>query len=128
MSLLVPLVLFGLLWALLILPQQRRMRAQQEMQNNLAPGDELVTAGGVYGRVTEVDSESVFLEVAEGIELRVAKSAVARRLPAQLATTDEAAEAEVDEFDLDLDGDTTAPAIPPPDGPDGQSRARRDDG
>lgn len=128
MSLLVPLVLFGLLWALLILPQQRRMRAQQEMQNSLQPGDEIVTAGGVYGRVSEVDSESIFLEVAEGIELRVARSAVSRRLPPADPALEQGDEAdELDEFDVDLDGDTATPALPPPDGPDGPAGPRRDD-
>jgi preprotein translocase subunit YajC len=105
MSLLVPLVLFGLLWAFLVLPQQRRMRAQQEMQNSLQPGDEVVTAAGIYGRVSEVESDSLLVEVAPGIELRMARSAIGRRLPPEEA--DALAEGEgVDEFDVDLDGDT----------------------
>lgn len=131
MELLVPLILFGLLWALLILPQQRRMRAQQQMQNALQPGDEVVTSAGIYGRVTLVESDSLLLEVAPGIELRMAKGAVGRRLEPE-----EAAVVEDEDAELDADqvgGPAVPPALPPadapppPDVPGGPAAPRRDD-
>jgi preprotein translocase subunit YajC len=74
------LVTFGLMWALLILPQQRRMRQHQEVVASLEVGDEIVTAGGLYGTITSVDEETLAVEVAPGIVLRVLRSAVSQRI------------------------------------------------
>lgn len=134
MELLVPLILFGLLWALLILPQQRRVRAQQQMQNALQPGDEVVTSAGIYGRVTLVESDSLLLEVAPGIELRMARGAVGRRLePEEAAMVEDADEDEEADVDADADQVGGPPAIPPadaalpPEVPGGPAAPRRDD-
>jgi preprotein translocase subunit YajC len=71
------LVLLLLMWLLLIRPQRRRQLAQQQMVNALQVGSEVVTAGGLYGTVTALEAEEVRLEVADGVEVRVAKRAVA---------------------------------------------------
>lgn len=75
--LLIPLVLT---WVLFIIPQQRRVRAQQAMLETLEVGDEVITSAGIYGTVTEVADEVVRIEVADGVELTFAKLAVIRRL------------------------------------------------
>jgi preprotein translocase subunit YajC len=74
------LITFGLMWALLILPQQRRMRKHQVVISSLRTGDEVVTAGGVYGTITSVDEETLAVEVAPGVVLRVLRSAVTSRV------------------------------------------------
>ena len=74
------LITFGLMWVLLILPQQRRMRQHQAVVASLRAGDEVVTAGGVYGTITSVDEETLAVEVAPGIILRVLRSAVSQRI------------------------------------------------
>ena len=74
------LITFGLMWALLILPQQRRMRQHAAVISTLRVGDEVVTAGGVYGTVTSVDEETLGVEVAPGIVLRVLRNAVSQRI------------------------------------------------
>ena len=74
------LITFGLMWALLILPQQRRMREHQAVIASLRAGDEVVTAGGVYGTITSVDEETLAVEVAPGVVLRVLRSAVTQRI------------------------------------------------
>jgi preprotein translocase subunit YajC len=74
------LITFVLMWALLIRPQQRRMRQHQLVVSSLRAGDEIITAGGIYGRVRSVDDESMILEVAPGIELRVLRAAVSQRV------------------------------------------------
>src|ERR671915_36164 len=66
------LVLLLLMWFLLIRPQRKRQVEQQRMIESLRVGQEVVTAGGLYGTVNEVD-----LEIADGIEVRVAKRAIA---------------------------------------------------
>ena len=74
------LITFGLMWALLILPQQRKMRQHQAVVASLEPGDEVVTAGGVYGTIVSVEDEVLGVEVAPGIVLRVLRNAVSQRL------------------------------------------------
>lgn len=74
------LLTFLLMWVLLIRPQQRRMRQHQSVVASLEPGDEIVTAGGIYGVVVSVDDDSLMLEVAPELELKVLRAAVSQRL------------------------------------------------
>jgi preprotein translocase subunit YajC len=94
------LITFLLMWALLIRPQQRRMRQHQLVVSSLRAGDEIITAGGIYGRVRSVDDESMILEVAPGVELRVLRAAVSQRVTEEeeeeLADEDEAVRGEGD--------------------------------
>ena len=83
------LVTFGLMWALLIRPQQRRLRQHQSVMTSLEVGDEVVTAGGIYGRIRSLEDESMILEVAPGIELRVLRAAVSQRVTADEDEDDE---------------------------------------
>jgi preprotein translocase subunit YajC len=71
------LLLLALMWFMLIRPQRRRQQETQRMVQALQVGKEIVTAGGLYGKVTEVHDDEVRIEVADGVEVRVAKRAVA---------------------------------------------------
>jgi preprotein translocase subunit YajC len=71
------LVLLALMWFLLIRPQRRRQVEAQRLVDSLAVGKEIVTAGGLYGTVTALDGDEVRIEIADGVEVRVAKRAVA---------------------------------------------------
>jgi preprotein translocase subunit YajC len=101
------LLTFGLMWVLLILPQQRRMKQHQAVVASLRAGDEVVTAGGVYGTITSVDEDTLAVEVAPGVVLRVLRSAVSQRI------------APLDEADDDEDEDDDAPVDDPPADKDG---------
>jgi preprotein translocase subunit YajC len=68
--------MIAVLWFLLIRPQRARQAAHRNLLAELAPGDEVVTAGGVLGRVSSVAEDHVKLEIAPGTEIRVAKEAV----------------------------------------------------
>jgi preprotein translocase subunit YajC len=74
------LAIFVLMWLMFIRPQQRRIRAQQQMLSSLQPGDEIVTAGGLIGTIRALDETQIRVEVASGIELRVVRNAISRRL------------------------------------------------
>jgi preprotein translocase subunit YajC len=71
------LVLLVLLWFLLIRPQRRRQMETQRMIAQLAVGQEIVTAGGLFGRVTAVEDTELRVEIADDVEVRIAKRAVA---------------------------------------------------
>ncbi len=90
-GLLVIVALFVVFWLLLIRPQRRRQRAQDEMIASLRVGDEIVTAGGLYGDIKAIEGDEVYVEIAEGIEVRVARRAVAGVMP------DEDEDAELEE-------------------------------
>ena len=76
-------ILFGvaLIWLFIVLPQRRRQSTHQKMLDALKTGDEVLTAGGIYGYVTELAQEEIAIEVADGVELRIAKQAVASIVP-----------------------------------------------
>jgi preprotein translocase subunit YajC len=79
-SILFLVVMIGLLYMLMIRPQQRRARAQKALQSAVDVGDEVVTIGGIYGEVTEVDDETIVVEIADGVEVRFVRSAISRKL------------------------------------------------
>jgi preprotein translocase subunit YajC len=79
-ALIVLALTFGLLWVLFLLPQQRRVRAHQRLIASLEEGDEVILSAGIFGRITTLGSEELALEVAPGVELRVARQAVLRRV------------------------------------------------
>ena len=71
------IIAFAFLWFVLIRPQKRRQLQQQQMLNRLNVGDEVVTAGGIYGEITEVvDDEDVMVRIAPGLVVRVARRAI----------------------------------------------------
>lgn len=76
-----------LMWALLIQPQRRRQQKQARLLAELAVGDEVVTLGGLYGRVQSVEDDAVMLEIAPQTNVRVAKSAVAARAAPEAENT-----------------------------------------
>ena len=73
-------LMFLVLWAIVILPQQRRMRAHQALVSVLQEGDEVMTTSGILGTITAIDDEVLHLEVAPGIRLRIVRAAIARRM------------------------------------------------
>lgn len=76
-----PLTLTALLFYLLaVRPQKRLAAARRALVESLAIGDEVVTAGGIFGRIERLDDRSLQLEVALGITLRVDRGAIVRRV------------------------------------------------
>jgi len=71
------LVLLALVWFMLIRPQRRRQQEAQRLLETISVGKEIVTAGGLFGTVTAVEGDEVRVEIADGVEVRLAKRAVA---------------------------------------------------
>ena len=80
MSGLILLPLIAVMIWLMIIPQRRQMKEQRALLANLEEGDAVLTTSGIYGVTTEIDGEVIYLEVAEGIELKMSKAAVTRRV------------------------------------------------
>ncbi len=80
-SLIMLVVLFALFYFLLIRPQQKRAKEHREMTEKLAKGDEVVTQGGVLGKVTKVTDSFIAIEIADGVEVKVQRMAVATLMP-----------------------------------------------
>ncbi|MCC7200565.1 MAG: preprotein translocase subunit YajC [Gammaproteobacteria bacterium] len=79
---LLPLVLiFVVFYFLLIRPQTKRAKEHKEMVAKLANGDEVVTTGGILGKVTSVNDNFVTVEIASGVEIKVQKFQVAQLMP-----------------------------------------------
>jgi preprotein translocase subunit YajC len=68
--------LIGLMYVMLILPQQRRVKRHQQLIASLEPGDEVMTTAGVYGTLTSIEGETATLLVAPSIELKIAIGSV----------------------------------------------------
>ena len=85
-------IIFVIFYFLLIRPQQKKQKEVQEMLNNLAYGDTVMTTGGIHGKVTGLADAVVTLEIADKVRIKVARSAIGAILqksgsPAPAATT-----------------------------------------
>jgi preprotein translocase subunit YajC len=81
MGLLPIILMFVVLWFLMIRPQMKKSKEHKTMVESLAKGDEVVTQGGVAGKVTKVGESYIGLEIADNVEISVQKAAVATVLP-----------------------------------------------
>ena len=70
----IPLIL--VMYFMMIRPQQQRLKAQRAMLEQLDIGDDVVTDSGIYGTVSDIDGPTVFLMVADGVEIKLAKGKI----------------------------------------------------
>lgn len=79
------LILFGgmflLFYLILWRPQSKRAKEHRELITNITKGDEVLTSGGLLGKVTRVSEDYIAIQVADGVELKVQKASVAAALP-----------------------------------------------
>jgi preprotein translocase subunit YajC len=90
-------IMFGALYAFMIRPQQRRQKEHVRLLSSLEEGDMVMTNGGIYGAIAEVEGDIVWLEVAPEVELKIMKSSIADRAPDVAAADDVAATDDDDE-------------------------------
>ncbi len=81
LPLLMIVLLFGVMYFMMIRPQQKRRREAEQMQRALTVGDEVITIGGLHGRVAAVDDDVVSIEIAPGVHARYSRPAIARVVP-----------------------------------------------
>lgn len=81
LNLLFPIILIGAFYFLLIRPQTKRAKEHKQMVETLKKGDEVVSGGGVLGRITEIGENFVQLEIAENVQIRIQKQAISTLMP-----------------------------------------------
>ena len=74
MNIIFLVLLFGAMWFLLIAPQRKKQKEHQKMLKELSSGDEVVTAGGIYGVITNVKEDRFVVRIAENTKVEIAKS------------------------------------------------------
>lgn len=74
------IAIFAIFYFFIIRPQQMRAKQHADLVSTLSTGDRVVTAGGIYGTVTRVEEDSVMVEVAPDVELRMAKDAIVTKV------------------------------------------------
>lgn len=75
------LVIFGAFYFLLIRPQQKKQKAHAALVSSLSVGDEVMTAGGILGKVTNVTEHYAAIEIADGTTIKVQKASISQVVP-----------------------------------------------
>ncbi len=106
-QLIILVAMFALLWVLLIRPQRAKQQHQKRLLDTIEPGDEILTVGGLYGIVQEIDEEDdLIVEIADGIQVRIARRAVGGVVKPDDDDEDEDVEEPSDDDAAELDEET----------------------
>jgi preprotein translocase subunit YajC len=87
-ELLVPIAILGVMWFVLLRPQQQRVKQHRAFVASLQVGDEVVTTSGLFGTVTALDDDRARLRVAPDVELTIARMAIGRPQHAAAASAE----------------------------------------
>ena len=76
---LIPLgLMFGIMYFLVIMPQQRQRKKTQEMLAAIKNGDKVITTSGIYGTINGIDGDTIILKIADQVKIRIARAAIAQ--------------------------------------------------
>ena len=76
MSILMIVMLFVIMYFFMIRPQQKKQKEIQQMREKLKVGDQIITSGGIYGKIKEIMDAAFIIEIAEGVKIKVDKASV----------------------------------------------------
>ena len=106
MQVVILFVMLGALYAFMIVPQQRKMKAHQALLRSLEEGDVVVTSSGIFGAIAEVEGDVIWLEVAPEVELKIVKSSVTEKVPdSDASDNDDDDIDDIDDIDDENDDD-----------------------
>jgi preprotein translocase subunit YajC len=106
--LIVMVLLLGVMYVMLIRPQRRRQAQHQTMIESAGVGEDVLTTGGIYGTVTEVEGDDLVVEIADGVSVHMTRRGIAAVLPPEEEDDDEEfldADATEELDELEPDGD-----------------------
>lgn len=84
-NIIIMILLFGAMWFLLIAPQRKRQKQQAQMIKELTVGDNVITAGGIYGTITNVKDDRLVIKIADNTRIEVVKNAIQTKVTEQPA-------------------------------------------
>ncbi|MXW43054.1 MAG: preprotein translocase subunit YajC [Acidimicrobiia bacterium] len=74
------LLMFVAMYFFMVRPQQKKARQHRELLESLDVGDEVITASGLYGMITDFDGGTIFIEVSDGVEIKISRETVANKV------------------------------------------------
>ena len=74
------IIIFAIIYLLIMRPQQKKQKLLQEMLRNLQKGDKVVTQAGVYGTIAQIDEKTILLQVADKVQVKIARWSVADKV------------------------------------------------
>jgi preprotein translocase subunit YajC len=102
------IVLLAVMYVVMIRPQRAKQRAQQTQLQSAGVGEDILTSGGIYGTITQIDGDDIVVEIADGVTIHMTRRAIAAVLPPEEEESEEVettAEAEDDHVDRQASGD-----------------------
>ncbi len=72
--------MFVAMYFFMVRPQQRKARQHRELLDSLDVGDEVITASGLYGMITDFDGGTVFIEISDGVEIKISRETIANKV------------------------------------------------
>jgi preprotein translocase subunit YajC len=104
--LIIMVLMLGVMYVLMIRPQRQRQSQQQSMIDSAGVGDDVLTTGGIYGTITQVEGDDVVVELAPELTVHMTRRGIAAVLPPEEEEADEdAGDDEEDEEDQDVESD-----------------------
>jgi len=78
------IIIFGIIYMLIMRPQQKKQKQQQEMLRNLQKGDKVVTQAGIYGTIAQIDEKIIVLQVADKVQFKIGRWSVADKVTEEI--------------------------------------------
>jgi preprotein translocase subunit YajC len=92
-------LMLGVMYVLMIRPQRQRQAQQQSMIGDAAVGDDVLTTGGIYGTISEVDGDDIVVEIATGVTVHMTRRGIAAVLPPEDEDEDDIVEGDLEADD-----------------------------
>lgn len=106
--LIIMVLMLGVMYVLMIRPQRQRQSQQQSMIDGAGVGDDVLTTGGIYGTISEVEGDDIVVEIADGVTVHMTRRGIAAVLPPDDEEDDDIVEGEVDEVEALDESDEAA--------------------
>jgi preprotein translocase subunit YajC len=106
--LIIMVLVLGVMYVLMIRPQRQRQAQQQSMIDGASVGDDVLTTGGIYGTISEVEGDDIVVEIASGVTVHMTRRGIAAVLPPEEQEADDAVEDEFEDVDADEEPDEAA--------------------
>ena len=97
--LIIMVLMLGVMYVLMIRPQRQRQAQQQSMIDGASVGDDVLTTGGIYGTISEVEGDDIVVEIANGVTVHMTRRGIAAVLPPEPDEDDDVVEGELEDVE-----------------------------